>query len=110
MTQLLNEIEQALTELLQSGLDTGAPSASRQLGTLAAQCEEMGLHTGAALLLEVEEGLSTRAHMIEKKDLTLSAAICRTIRYLELCREKLQEESIIQRWQNLYEKEEEDCL
>ena len=62
------------------------------------------------IVVKPQEGLSTRAHMIEKKDLTLSAVICRTIRYLELCREKLQEESIIQRWQNLYEKEEEDCL
>ena len=78
MTELIQEIQLALTELLQSGLDTGGPAAALRLHALAA-----------------------RAHTMEKDDLPLAAVLCRTARYLELCREKLQEESITLRWQAL---------
>ena len=99
MTELIQELQLALTELLQSGLDTGGPAAAPRLHTLAARCEELGLHTGASLLTQGEEALAARAHTMEKDDLPLAALLCRTARYLELCREKLQEESITLRWQ-----------
>ena len=99
MTELKQEVQLALTELLQSGLDTGGPAAAPPLHTLAARCEELGLHTGASLLTQAEEALAARAHTMEKDDLPLAALLCRTARYLELCREKLQEESITLRWQ-----------
>ena len=83
MTELIQEVQLALTELLQSGLDTGGPAAAPRLHALAARCEELG----------------ARAHTMEKDDLPLAALLCRTARYLELCREKLQEESITLRWQ-----------
>lgn len=100
MTELIQEVQLALTELLQSGLDTGGPAAAPRLHTLAARCEELGLHTGASLLTQGEEALAARAHTMEKDDLPLAALLCRTARYLELCREKLQEESITLRWQS----------
>lgn len=100
MTELIQEVQLALTELLQSGLDTGGPAAAPQLHALAARCEELGLHTGASLLTQGEEALAARAHTMEKDDLPLAALLCRTARYLELCREKLQEESITLRWQS----------
>lgn len=99
MTELIQEVQLALTELLQSGLDTGGPAAAPRLRALAARCEELGLHTGSALLTQAEETLAARAHTMEKDDLPLAAVLCRTARYLELCREKLQEESITLRWQ-----------
>ena len=100
MTELIQEVQLALTELLQSRLDTGGPAAAPRLHALAAQCEELGLHTGASLLTQAEEALAARAHTMEKDDLPLAALLCRTARYLELCREKLQEESITLRWQS----------
>ena len=100
MTELIQEVQLALTELLQSGLDTGGPAAAPRLHALAAQCEALGLHTGASLLTQAEEALAARAHTMEKDDLPLAALLCRTARYLELCREKLQEESITLRWQS----------
>ena len=100
MTELIQEVQLALTELLQSGLDTGGPAAAPRLHTLAARCEELGLHTGASLLTQGEEALAARAHTMEKDDLPLAALLCRTARYLELCREKLQEEAITLRWQS----------
>ena len=100
MTELIQEVQLALTELLQSGLDTGGPAAAPRLHALAAQCEGLGLHTGASLLTQAEEALAARAHTMEKDDLPLAALLCRTARYLELCREKLQEESITLRWQS----------
>lgn len=99
MTELLQEVQLALTELLQSGLDTGGPAALPRLHALAARCEAAGLHTGSTLLTQLEEALDARSHTMEKDDLPLAAVLCRTARYLELCREKLQEESITLRWQ-----------
>ena len=99
MKELLREMELVLTDLLQSGLDTGGPSAAPRLRALARQCGDAGLHTGAALLTELETALTARAHTLKKNDQSLMAALCRAARYLALCREKLQEESIAQRWQ-----------
>ena len=101
MIELLNEIELALTDLLQSGLDTGGQAAVPRLRGLAARCEDMGLHTGSALLTGLEEALAARAHAVQKEDVPLAAAICRTARYLELCREKAQEGAIETRWAEL---------
>ena len=64
MTELIQEVQLALTELLQSGLDTGGPAAAPRLHALAAQCEELGLHTGASLLTQAEEALAARAHRV----------------------------------------------
>lgn len=99
MTQLLDELERALTDLLQSGLDTGGPAACARLRTLAVRCEDAGLHTGAALARELETALEARPHALEKDNLTPAACICRLARYLELCREKAQEDAIVRRWQ-----------
>lgn len=99
MNQLLQEIQRTLADLLQSGLATGGAPAVHRLRELSARCEETGLHTGSALLEELAAGLSARAHTLEKEDLSLSAVLCRAVHYVEFCREKLQEASILQRWQ-----------
>lgn len=101
MTELLNEIELALTDLLLSGLDTGGQAAVPRLRGLAARCEDMGLHTGSALLAGLGEALAARSHAMQKEDVPLAAAICRTARYLALCREKAQEGAIEARWAEL---------
>ena len=48
-----------------------------------------------------DDVLVSRSHAVEKDDLSLTAAVCRAVRYIQLCREKLQEEQIIQRWQSM---------
>ena len=101
MTELLDDMELALTDLMQSGFSTGGPAAAKRLHDLALTCESSGLHTGGTLLSEIECGLSARSHTIEKNDLPLAAAVCRAVRYIQLCREKLQEEQITQRWQSI---------
>lgn len=103
MTELLDEMELALTDLMQSGFSTGGPAAARRLRDLALTCEASGLHTGGALLSGVVQVIAARAHAMEKDDLSLMAAVCRTMRYIQLCREKLQEEQIIRRWQDIKE-------
>lgn len=97
MTEFLNEIEQALADLLQAGFSTGGPAVPR-MEQLARQCEDRGLHTGARLLGEIGAALSARAHALEKEDLPLAAAVCRAVCYVGLCREKLQEDVIAERW------------
>lgn len=98
MTDLFDEMETALTDLMQSGLATwGDPG---RFGKLAESCEAHGLHTGAALMNQIEELLTTRAHGLEKDDLPLAAVICRAVRYIALCREKSQEDRILARWQH----------
>lgn len=99
MTELLDDMELALTDLMQSGFSTGAPAAAGRLHTLSQMCEDCGLHTGGTLLSEIERALTARSHSLEKDDLPLAASVCRTVRYIQLCREKLQEEQITQRWQ-----------
>ena len=99
MTELLNDMELALTDLMQSGFSTGGPDTAKRGLSLA--CEDRGLHTGGALMSEIEEALTARSHAVEKDDLPLAAAVCRAAWYIQLCREKLQEEAIIQRWQSM---------
>lgn len=106
MTELLDELELALADLMQSGFSTGGAAAAQRLGTLSRRCEDCGLHTGGALLSQLERALTARSHTVQKSDLPLAAAVCRAARYIQLCREKLQEEQIEQRWQSLASKEE----
>ena len=106
MTELLDDMELALTDLMQSGFSTGGPTAAKRMHDLSLACEERGLHTGGALLSEIEEALTARSHAMEKDDLPLAAAVCRAVRYIQLCREKLQDEQILQRWQSIMQEEE----
>ena len=97
MTELLNDMETALTDLLQSGLAT--TWSGEVFGKLAASCEARGLHTGAALMALIQAGLDQRAHTMEKEDMTLTEDVCAAVRYITLCREKCQEQRILTRWQ-----------
>lgn len=106
MTELLDDMELALTDLMQSGFSTGGAAAVQRLQTLALNCEDSGLHTGSALLSEIQQALAARSHREEKHALPLAAAVCRTVRYIQLCREKLQEEQIAKRWQSIKLEEE----
>ncbi len=105
MNELLGRIEQALADLLQSGLSTRAAAAGPEIHALAEECERVGLHTGAALLTELESALMQRSRTIIKNDVPITAMICRLEQYLELCREKLQEELIEKRWSDNLTKE-----
>lgn len=101
MTELLDEIELALTDVMQSGFSTGGPAAAQRLHALALTCEDCGLHTAGTLLSEIGQALSARSHTVKKDDRSLTALVCRMERYIQLCREKLQEQQIIQRWQSM---------
>lgn len=105
MNELITQIEQALADLLQSGLSTRSSTAAPELHELAEACERVGLHTGAALLTELEAALTQRSHTIIKQDIPTTAMICRLTQYLALCREKMQEELIEKRWLNDLTKE-----
>lgn len=99
MTELFHELEGGLADLLQSGLDTCASASAPRFHALALQCEERGLHTGRALVEELEQALSRREHSMVKEDAKITALICRILQYTALCREKWQEESILMSWQ-----------
>lgn len=98
MTDLLNEMERGLTDLLHTGLATWG--GGQRFQKLAADCEAQGLHTGAALMNRIGQLLEERNHAAQKDDDPLAAEICRTVRYITLCREKNQEDSILIRWQS----------
>lgn len=99
MTELLQEIEQTLADLLRAGLDTGGSAAADRLRRQAGQCADTGLHTGAALLTNLADSLAARAHTIRKDDLPLADQLCRAVRYIRLCQYRRQEENILLRWQ-----------
>jgi len=96
---ILDEMEQALTDLLQMGLATAGPDMAKRLDTLSEKCEATGLHTGATLLAEISRLLKARSHTMDKTDLPLTGAVCRTEHYITLCRSRMTEEDIRRRWQ-----------
>lgn len=98
MIDLLNELETALTNLLQTGLATWGDGMWFQ--KLAEECEVHGLHTGAAMMSRIADLLNVRNHTAVKDDDPLAAEICRAVRYITLCREKNQEDAILDRWQS----------
>lgn len=99
MKALLDDLERALTDLLQMGLATAGPDAAKRLTELSGQCEDTGLHTGAVLFAEIARLLNTRSHTMDKTDLPLTAAVCRAEHYITLCRIRMTEEDIRARWQ-----------
>ena len=96
MTELLNDLELALTDVMQSGLATWGDSV--RFANLAECCEAHGLHTGAAMMNEISEYIKSRAHGLQKDDMPLASVLCRAVRYIALCREKSQEDEILARW------------
>ena len=99
MRALLDDMERSLTDLLQMGLTTAGPDMAKRLEGVSQRCEATGLHTGAALFSEIAGLLTQRSHAMDKTDLTLTAAICRTEHYITLCRTRMTEEDIRRRWQ-----------
>lgn len=109
MRAVLDDMERLLADLLQSGLSTGGPAALPRLRRLSARCEDVGLHTGGALLAQLEEALAARGRTLAKDDVAVTGLLCRTARYAALCREKLQEEAIRTRWQSMVPEAQEDA-
>lgn len=99
MRVLLEDMELALTDLMQTGLATAGPDAVKRFGELSRKGEAAGLHTGSALLKMISEFLEQRAHTTEKSDRELTSAVCRLEHYITLCRERLTEDDIRSRWQ-----------
>lgn len=99
MRTLLDDLERALTDLLQMGLATAGVDTASRMKELADQCESTGLHTGSALSSEIAGLLSQRSHIMDKTDLALTAAVCRAEHYIMLCRTRLTEDEIQTRWQ-----------
>ena len=50
MNPCLNAMEARLTDLLHTGLDTGAVDSAADFRRLAERCEACGRHTGRALM------------------------------------------------------------
>ena len=108
MKHCLNAMEARLTDLLQTGLDTGAGDSSLDFGQLAEQCEACGLHTGHALMEQLSNLLEERTHTLDKQDGPLIEAIFQTEHYVTLCRERWQEIEILRSWQERQQCQEQD--
>ena len=99
MRELLDELERGLTDLLQMGLATAGPDMALRLEDLGTRAENAGLHTGGALFSEIARLLSERSHSLLKTDRSLTAAAFRAEHYITLCRTRMTEEDIRNRWQ-----------
>ena len=99
MRELLDDLERGLTDLLQMGLATAGPDMARRLEDLGTRAENAGLHTGGALFAEIARLLSERSHIMDKTDMSLTAAVFRAEHYITLCRTRMTEEDIRRRWQ-----------
>ena len=87
MNHCLDAMEERLTDLLQTGLDTGAGDSAADFAGLAGQCEACGLHTGGALMERLAKLLEARAHTLDKEDSPLLEALFQAEHYIALCRE-----------------------
>ena len=99
MKTILDDMERALTDLLQMGLSTAGADMAKLLRALSEQCDETGFHTGAGLFDESSRLLEQRSHTMAKTDRALAGAICRAEHYITLCRSRMTEEEIQLRWQ-----------
>ena len=99
MRELLQELEQALTDLLQMGLATAGPDMAKRMKDLSRSCEATGLHTGGALFAELSGAITERSHHLEKSEQRAAEAIFRAQYYITLCRERMTEEDIRLQWQ-----------
>lgn len=99
MRELLQELEQALTDLLQMGLATAGPEMAGRLEDLSEKCEAAGLHTGSILFAQLAGAISERSHSMDKTEQRAAEAIFRTQYYMTLCRTRMTEEEIRERWQ-----------
>lgn len=108
MNQCLDAMEARLTDLLQTGLDTGAGESAEDFGRLAEQCEACGLHTGRALLERLSGLLGERAHTLHKQDAPLLELIFQAEHYIALCRERWEETEILRGWQERQEQDTEE--
>ena len=108
MNHCLSAMEARLTDLLQTGLDTGAGDSAADFARLAEQCEACGLHTGHALMEQLSNLLNERSHTLHKQDGPLIESIFQTEHYIALCRERWQEIEILRGWQERQQHEEED--
>ena len=108
MNHCLSAMEARLTDLLQTGLDTGAVDRAADFARLAEQCEACGLHTGHALMEQLSNLLNERSHTLHKQDGPLIESIFQAEHYIALCRERWQEIEILRGWQERQQHEEED--
>lgn len=99
MNRCLDTMETRLTDLLQTGLDTGAGDSAADFTGLAGQCEACGLHTGSALMDRLAKLLEARAHTLDKEDGPLLEVLFQAEHYIALCRERCQELEILCAWQ-----------
>lgn len=98
MKLLLDDLEQGLTDLLQMGLATAGADMVKRFRELSERCEAAGLHTGAGLFSELSGLLAERSHRMDRTDMSLTAAVCRAEHYITLCRSRMTEEDIRNRW------------
>lgn len=108
MNHCLSAMEARLTDLLQTGLDTGAVDSAADFARLAEQCEACGLHTGHALMEQLANLLNERSHTLHKQDGPLIESIFQAEHYIALCRERWQETEILRGWQERQQHEKED--
>lgn len=99
MRELLQELEQALTDLLLLGLATAGTDMVARMHGLSRKCEETGLHTGSSLFAELGRAIAERSHSVEKSDHRAAEAIFRAQHYITLCQTRMTEEDIRDRWQ-----------
>ena len=88
MKDLLDEGLEALAGLLQSGALSCHPETEERLARLGRDFEDNGLHTGAQLLTEVSQALSSRRHGGETSSMELMDRVGPAVRYIRLCQQK----------------------
>ena len=99
MNEFLDELQLSLTDLMQRGLSTAGPDTAKRFSGLSDRCAAAGLHTGAELAAALSRLLTVRLDRMEKSYLEITAALCRMVHYITLCRHRMTEDDIRRRWQ-----------
>ena len=98
MRELLDDLMTALTDLLQCGFASCPPETGERFQRLGERCENTGLHTGGEGMKEIGELLEGQRHAQEKDMEPLTRAVCRMVRYVGLCREKMSLDLVEENW------------
>ena len=90
LEQLLNDVENLLEALYQSGFDTVHDSTLKALKNMVARTAAYGMELLSELLSRLTDGLTMRRHQLKKKEDSLVGVYVQLYRYVSVCRDKIE--------------------
>ena len=95
MEQFLREIRETLSDLFQSGLNSVREETLANLGHLAKESEELGLHRAGEELSFLNKSLGEKRHQMEFDPEPVLTSWIRLTTYLDICMDKVSLDQVL---------------